>query len=216
MTQGEDGGGMKPYSRHGRLLAGLALGAGLGAALLLGGAVPLAQAVILGFDGFALIYLCLGLAHLSALTPQTLRQRAEDDDEGMALIVLLVLAAVGVSFWAIFNLLNNPGASGPLVILALLAVPLGWAAVQMVAGFHFAHLHYLQSGTAPLQFAGAQEPGPWDFMYFAFTIGMTAQVSDVVVTTTRLRRAVLVHSVLSFFYNAVILSLAVNAGLKLI
>ena len=44
---------------------------------------------------------------------------------------------------------------------------------------------------------------------------MTAQVSDVVVTTAAMRRAVLLHSLGSFFYNTVILALAVNAGLAL-
>ena len=55
----------------------------------------------------------------------------------------------------------------------------------------------------------------WDFLYFSFTIGMTAQVSDVVVTAGGLRRVVLLHSIGAFFYNTVILALAVNAGLAL-
>ena len=41
---------------------------------------------------------------------------------------------------------------------------------------------------------------------------MTAQISDTAVTTTDMRRVTLAHSVLSFFYNAVILALAVVLG----
>ncbi|MFD1809390.1 DUF1345 domain-containing protein [Gemmobacter lanyuensis] len=54
--------------------------------------------------------------------------------------------------------------------------------------------------------------GAGDFLYFSFTIGMTAQVSDVVVERPGLRRLVLAHGVVSFFYNTVILALAVNAA----
>ena len=66
-----------------------------------------------------------------------------------------------------------------------------------------------------LLFPATQSPEPWDFLYFSFGIGMTAQVSDVQVTTMALRRLVTLHAVGSYFYNAVILALAVNAALSL-
>ncbi len=172
--------------------------------------------VVVGFDAFALAYLGLGLRHLAGLAPSDLKRHAEDQDEGITLIFALCAAAVGVSLWAIVAVLNGQVGGPVLTALALVAVPLGWALVQMLASFHYANLHYLPGSGTPLQFPGTQTPGPWDFMYFAFTIGMTAQVSDVTIGTTRLRRAVLLHSTLSFFYNTVILALAVNAGLKLI
>ena len=63
-------------------------------------------------------------------------------------------------------------------------------------------------------FSGRGEPDAWDFLYASFTIGMTAQVSDIQVQTRALRRAVLVHGVASFFYNTCILALAVNAAVS--
>jgi uncharacterized membrane protein len=41
---------------------------------------------------------------------------------------------------------------------------------------------------------------------------MTAQVSDVLVQTTRMRRAVLFHSVVAFFFNTVLIAMAVNVA----
>lgn len=67
-----------------------------------------------------------------------------------------------------------------------------------------------------LDFSGDwPEPGPWEFLYYSFTMGMTAQTSDTAVTSTEMRRVTLVHAVLSYFYNAVIVALAVNAGMSL-
>ncbi|WP_226338345.1 DUF1345 domain-containing protein [Arthrobacter sp. UM1] len=45
-----------------------------------------------------------------------------------------------------------------------------------------------------------------DFLYFAMTLGSSFATSDVTVTTTRMRWHGLVHSALSFFYNAVVLA----------
>src|SRR5438309_329177 len=50
----------------------------------------------------------------------------------------------------------------------------------------------------------------WDFCYFAFVIGMTAQVSDVQVRTRHWRRMVLAHGIVSFLFNAAILGLSIN------
>ena len=98
------------------------------------------------------------------------------------------------------------------------SIPLGWLTLHTVASFHYANLFYaLDAGggeAGGLDFPGTPEPGPWDFLYFSFVIGMTAQVSDVAVRTTPLRRAALAHGVAAFFYNAVILALAVNAAIS--
>lgn len=58
-------------------------------------------------------------------------------------------------------------------------------------------------------------PDYLDFAYFSFVIGMTFQVSDVQVAEYRLRRFVLLHGLISFFFNTSILALIVNivAGL---
>jgi uncharacterized membrane protein len=53
-------------------------------------------------------------------------------------------------------------------------------------------------------------PDYWDFLYFSFVIGMTCQVSDVQVTSRAMRRMTLLHGVLSFFFNTVILALSVS------
>lgn len=58
-------------------------------------------------------------------------------------------------------------------------------------------------------------PGGYDFLYFAFVVGMTAQTSDVAVTTTAMRRVTLLHSIVSFFFNTVLVAAAVNAAVQL-
>lgn len=200
--------------RHGRFLAALALGLVICGAVVLSG-LPLVEAALAGFDGFALAYLGLTLAHVERLSSPVLRRRAETDDEGMPLIVLLTIGAVGASLVAIWLVLAGNTMNPLALTLALAAVPLGWAVVHTVAAFHYAHLHYSPDAACRLEFPDKVAPEVWDFLYFAFVVGMTAQTSDVQIASVRMRRAVLAHSVASFFYNTVILALAVNAGAQL-
>jgi uncharacterized membrane protein len=62
---------------------------------------------------------------------------------------------------------------------------------------------------------GRAQPDYWDFLYFSFVVGMTFQVSGVQIEDHGLRRNVLGHGVLAFFFNVVTLALTINivAGL---
>jgi uncharacterized membrane protein len=61
-----------------------------------------------------------------------------------------------------------------------------------------------------IDFPGEEEADYSDFAYFSYTIGMTAQVSDTAVTTRSIRRVVLLHGLISFAYNAIIIALTIS------
>ena len=197
--------------RHGRFLVAFALGVAAGMAAWALSVAP-DFALLAAADAFFLIYLALTARIVGSTGPEELRRHAEEDDEGVALILLLAALAVGVSVTAIFLVLNADQSSLYARLTALVSLPLGWATIHTLAAFHYAHLHYRGQGDG-FQFPGKGDPDAGDFLYASFTIGMTAQVSDVQVATREMRRAVLVHGVASFFYNTCILALAVNAAL---
>jgi uncharacterized membrane protein len=199
--------------RHGRFLISFGLGvcAGVAAWWLAFSAV---LALLAAADTLFLVYLALTARIVGQTGPDDLRRHAEDDDEGVALILLLAALAVLVSVAAIFLVLNADESSLAARLAALVSLPLGWATVHTLLAFHYAYLHYRAKEQGEgFRFPGKGDPDAWDFLYASFTIGMTAQVSDVEVATRPMRRAVLVHGVASFFYNTGILALAVNAAL---
>jgi len=144
------------------------------------------------------------------------RARAAREDPGrLALLAIAVLASV-MSLAAATDLLRRTeeyapaGFSGLFVGVGLLAVAGGWMLMHSAFALHYAHLYYREDGTpGGLEIQGGP-PDDLDFAYFAFTIGMTFQTSDVTITAKELRRAALAHAVLSFVFNTVILALAVN------
>jgi uncharacterized membrane protein len=201
-------------TRHSRFFIAFALGL---VALGLAHLWPLHEQtrILIGAVSFFTIYLALMVRFARTVTPGVLRRRAAVNDEGMVLILLLAAGSLAVSVSSIVLLLNSPGGGNWLErSLAFASVPLGWASLHTVVAFHYAHLFYRpdDDGEGGLTFPETPEPGAWDFLYFAICIGMAAQVSDVVVTSVPMRRAVMFHAICSFFFNAVILALAVNAA----
>ena len=203
---------MSLVRRHGRFLAAFALGLVAGTVAWALSFAPVI-ALLAAADAFFLIYLLLTARIVGSTSADDLRRHAEEDDEGVTLILLLAGLAVLVSVTAIFLVLNADASSLAARLAALVSLPLGWATVHTLVAFHYAYLHYRAKEQGEgFRFPGKGDPDAWDFLYASFTIGMTAQVSDVEVTTRPLRRAVLVHGVASFFYNTGILALAVNAA----
>ena len=205
---------MTALMRHARFL--LAFGLGLAIAVVCRSLpLPPPMQALLGVNGFFVIYLALTVRLALHTDAAALQHHAKADDEGIILIVILALGAVLVSLAAILWVLNRDETAIWQTLMALSAVPLGWATVHTVAAFRYAHLFYADTAKGGLTFPGTQTPGVLEFLYLSFGIGMTAQVADVIVVAPRVRRMVLVHAIGSFFYNTVILALAVNAGIAL-
>lgn len=204
------------WRRHTRIIIAFALGL-LAAALA---PLGLGDRALLGADLFFLTYLVLTSRVIRRLTPADLRHHHGDDtDEGARLIVALAFAGVAVSLLAVLASLLGKGTGWQWQpVLAVASVPLGWATLHTVMAFHYAGLYYGTSGAGPdaggLGFPGKGDPGVWDFLYFSLTLGMCSQTSDVTVETSDLRRVVALHAVTAYFYNTVILALAVNAALS--
>lgn len=196
--------------RHWRFVVAFASGMLVAAVAWAQGVSPV-PSLLSGVNAVFLLYLGLMVGHIRRASAAELRRHAAQDDEGVALILLLALVAVATSLTAILLVLNAEAVSLHARVAALVSLPLGWATLHVLAAFHYAHLHY--RGSHPgMVFPGKGEPDAWDFLYASFTIGMTAQVSDVAVETRAMRQAVLAHGVASFFYNTCILALAVNAA----
>jgi uncharacterized membrane protein len=100
---------------------------------------------------------------------------------------------------------------GSLLACAVLIV--SWIFVQVVFALYYAHEYYVpnaQSSSSQFVFPDSRRPDYWDFVRFAFGIGMRIRAPRVQVTSKKMRRVVLAHSVISFVFNVSIFVLVVD------
>ena len=183
--------------------------------------------LLLGWDGACLTFLILaGMVMVLADAGETRRSTVDQDQSGLVLLSMALLAACASVFAILFLLSYVKGASASekvlYLALAVSAITGSWLVVHTLFAFHYAHGYYrgreVPDGVRDdggMRFPGSALPHYMDFLYFSFVIGMTSQVSDVAITSHDVRRAALLHGVLSFAFNTLILALTINivAGL---
>jgi uncharacterized membrane protein len=186
---------------------------GIIAFFLLPSSLRLVTRVLIAWDIFIAVYLLLvyvmmfrcGLAHI--------RRNAVLQDDGRFLILLVTALGAFASIAAIVFELGGSHRSVADLALATLTIVLSWAAVHTTFALHYAHDYYRGAKPGGLQFpSGDQQEHAeyWDFVYFSFVIGMTAQVSDVGITDKTIRRTATVHGIISFVFNTALVALMVN------
>jgi uncharacterized membrane protein len=178
--------------------------------------VPAMRGVVAS-DAFFAAYLASTAVTALREDPDALRKRARYEDEGILLILVLTVVALGSSLASVFALLGEGDRAGRAhLALCIASVPLGWLTLHTVAAFRYAHLYYARAkgdrDTGGLEFPGTPEPDALDFLYYSLVVGMTAQVSDVTVHSSAMRRFTLAHAVVSFFFNTGLIALAVNVA----
>jgi len=186
---------------------------GIVAFFLLPGSLRLVTRLLIGWDIFVTLYLLLvyimvlrsGLSHI--------KRNAALQDDGRFLILMMTALGAFASLAAILSELGDAHRSPKELIFATLTIALSWAAVYTAFALHYAHEYYRGAKPGGLQFPSGDQHDHadyWDFVYFAFVIGMTAQVSDVGITDKTIRRTATVHGIISFCFNTALVALMVN------
>jgi uncharacterized membrane protein len=198
----------------------LAIALGLCAAPLLPDSWRPVTRLLAAWDIAVWAYL-FGVAQVMLRTDHVkVKTMAAKQDERAALVLATLSGAAFMSLAAIVSQLQDVAPDQRMLHYGFTGITLlgSWLLVAMLFCFHHAHSYYrAPPQERPLQFPGAgQEPDYWDFLYFSLTIAVAAQTSDVVVQTRAMRKMVLAQSVLSFFFNLVILGLSINIAAGLI
>jgi len=198
---------------------GLLIGAAVGllVGLAAGRVTPGLTGALLGWCAGVVAYLAVDIWVASRATVKTMRARAEAVDQGRTTVLFISTSAAIASLAAILiNMAHAKGTPDSTFASALagITVLLSWIFVHTVFAFTYAHDFY-KDGDG-LIFPKTPHPDYWDFAYFAFVIGATAQVSDVNITSSSIRRLVLAHGIVAFFFNTAILAFGVNLAASLV
>jgi uncharacterized membrane protein len=191
----------------------ISIAIGIMAFWLLPGSLRLVTRLLIGWDIFVTFYLVLAYIMMFRCDLGHIRRNAVLQDDGRFLILLMTALGAFASIAAIVFELGASHRSGLELALATGTIALSWAAVHTTFALHYAHDYYRGTKPGGLQFPSGDQHDHadyWDFVYFSFVIGMTAQVSDVGITDKTIRRTVTAHGIISFVFNTALLALMVN------
>ena len=191
----------------------LSMAIGIGSFFLLPASLRLVTRLLIGWDAFVALYLALVYFMVWRSNLRHIRRNAVLQDDGRFLIPLLTALGAFASLAAIVSELGAAHHNPLRLMFATLTVGLSWAAVHTGFALYYAHEYYRGAEPGGLQFPSGnrhEDADYWDFVYFSFVIGMTAQVSDVGITDRTIRRTVTAHGIISFVFNTALLALMVN------
>ena len=189
------------------------------------GHITAERAVLLGFDAGSLVFIggTLRLMHGSGTSDMRERAAANDPDAHVLILVSMLLVAV-VLVAVVVELTGIGGGHGTGLAIAGATILLAWVFTNLLFALHYAHSFYApgdaadepsrgdgaKQDTGGLQFPGDEMPLYSDFVYFSFVLGMTFQVSDVVITSRSIRKFALIHALAAFLYDIIVVALTVS------
>jgi uncharacterized membrane protein len=176
---------------------------------------PWQLSLLAGWDVAALSVVASVWSFIVALDADATRQVATREDDSRTAVDLIMVGASVISLVGVIvglaHARNHPGAiSSVLTGVAVFTVFLSWFTVHTLFVLRYAHLYYTEP-LGGIDFADPQQPPDYmDFVYVAFTVGMTFQVSDTGIAARAIRRTVIRHALLSYLFGTVIVGVAIN------
>lgn len=172
----------------------------------------LTRGVLAGFDLAALLFLASLVPLLKQGQAARMRARAARNDANRAVLLVFCGIVLFVVLVAVGGELRGR-TSTVTIALVVGTLILAWLFSNIVYALHYAHLFYsagADGDVGGLQFPDTAEPDYWDFLYFAVTLGMTFQTSDVAIASRRMRRVVTGQCLAAFLFNLGVIAFTVN------
>lgn len=179
-----------------------------------------AAGFVLGWNAFGLSYLVFNLYLFSSFNHHQIRQQCAREDVSSWVLFGFVVLACLTGLMIALSFLNHTESWSTGRYLGsfscIAAIAMAWIMVHTSFSIRYAHLFYgddnkrFSKHARGLTFPEDDHPDYFDFAYFSFVIGMTFQVSDVVITSKGVRRLALMHSLISFVFNTVIIAMTVS------
>jgi uncharacterized membrane protein len=184
------------------------------------------ESIIFAWLTFGGLYILEGIITMIRIPSKSIMLRAKEEDLGvwMQFILLVItcsIALIAIIFWNSDNNSHFSKHSTINQIFFIASVTLAWLVLHLSFTFRYAHMYYGDENekyakhARGLDFPGESHPDYFDFAYYSFTIGMTFQVSDVVIKSKGLRRLSLAHSMVAFLFNTILIAITINEIINL-
>lgn len=185
--------------------------------------------LLISWNAFCLFLLLFHWISFFTTPTSEIRKNASIEDESRVVIFFIILVTLLASLVSVFLLITTRSENAIEkkwdVPVAFMGMVFSWFLLHTIFTVRYTHIYY---GNHPkkkdtqmygVEFPKLQDgfkPDFIDFAYFSFVLGMTFQVSDVQITSHRIRRLALVHGLISFGYNMIIVALTISEIVNLV
>ena len=176
--------------------------------------------VMLGWNTFSLCMIIMSWVSFFITDSKQIREQAKVQDPSRTIIFIIIIISTLASFFAVLLLIlskgENDNTSSLRIAVAVAGMLFSWFLIHTIFTLRYAHIFYGDHETKPnthaggLEFPGDSKPEYLDFAYYSFVLGMTFQVSDVQITSKRLRSLAMLQGLLSFVFNTIMIALTIN------
>jgi uncharacterized membrane protein len=176
--------------------------------------------VMLGWNTFSLSMIIMSWVSFFITDSKQIREQAKVQDPSRTIIFIIIIISTLASFFAVLLLIlskgENDNTSSLRIAVAVAGMLFSWFLIHTIFTLRYAHIFYGDHETKPnthaggLEFPGDSKPEYLDFAYYSFVLGMTFQVSDVQITSKRLRSLAMLQGLLSFVFNTIMIALTIN------
>jgi len=166
--------------------------------------------------GVGLVFLAPRFPLLGASSPEDMRKHAQANDANRVLVLgMTSLLTIMVMAAITGEMKGAQDGELPSMIKLVGTLFLIWLFANAVSTLHSAHPFFSQDekkggDCGGIDFPGTQHPDYWDFAYFAFTLGMTFQTSDVEISSGYVRKVALLHCFAAFIFNIGVIAFTIN------
>jgi uncharacterized membrane protein len=210
-------------TRHLRGALALASAVGVAAAVLLRDRIGYELLVAAAWDVAVLIFIVTMLVVTWRFDEAQMRSKVRHRAPSSLLVGLTACCAALFGIYALMLLVSASGDSDRhkalMLAVALLTTTLSWSLVHLLFALEYAKLFYidpkgidLSAPPAGLDFPGGHPPEYTDFLYFSFVIGVACQTADVDISSRPMRKMALIHGLIAFLFNTVILAATINVA----
>jgi uncharacterized membrane protein len=183
--------------------------------------------ILAGWNAGGWLYLLLVAIKMARAEVEGIKRQSTLERESRIVVLVVVIFGSIFTMLALFAQLmaikSEHGVDRTLSIsLSVSTIFLSWLLIHTVFALYYAHEFHAEGHGGSrgqgggLKFPDDSTPDYLDFLYFSFVVGTTAQTSDVEVTSRAMRRVVMLHGILSFFFNTAVIALAVNLAAQLV
>lgn len=183
--------------------------------------------ILAGWNAGGWLYLTLVSIKMAQAEVEGIKRQSTLERESRLVVLVVVIFGSIFTMLALFAQLtaikSEHGIDRTLSIgLSVSTIFLSWLLIHTVFALYYAHEFHREGRSGSkvqgggLKFPDDRTPDYLDFLYFSFVVGTTAQTSDVDVCSRAMRRVVMLHGILSFFFNTAVIALAVNIAAQLV